>query len=56
MVVSFNPEPAATVGYTVAAAYAFGLITRTPADRKVAEPGIDLADPEPQLAVSAAAS
>jgi len=40
----------------VAAAYAFGLIARTPADRKLAEPGIDLADPGPQLAVSAAAS
>lgn len=40
----------------VAAAYAYGLIARTPADRKVAEPGIDLADPESSLAVSVAAS
>ena len=40
----------------VAAAGAFGLISRTPADRKAAGPGIDLADPEPALAGSVAAS
>jgi glycerol uptake facilitator protein len=40
----------------VAAAYAFGLIARTPADSKVAEPGIDLGDPEPQFAASVATS
>jgi glycerol uptake facilitator protein len=40
----------------VAAALTYGLIARTPADRKVAQPGIDLADPEPSLAASVAAS
>jgi len=40
----------------VAAALAYGLIARTPADRKAAEPGIDLADPAPSLAASVAAS
>ena len=40
----------------IAAALAYGLIARTPADRKVAQPGIDLADPEPNLAASVAAS
>jgi len=40
----------------VAAAYTFGLIARTPADNKVAEPGIDLGDPEPQFAASVATS
>src|SRR3954470_17511354 len=40
----------------VAAAYAYGLIARTPADRKLAEPGIDLGDPEPKLAAAVAAS
>ena len=40
----------------VAAAYAYGLIAHTPADRKLAEPGIDLADPEPKLAAAVAAS
>src|SRR5690349_9383926 len=40
----------------VAAAYAFGVIARTPADRKVPQPAIDLADPESTLAASVAAS
>src|SRR3954447_5474553 len=40
----------------VAAAYAYGLIAHTPADRKVAEPGIDLGDPEPALATAVATS
>ena len=40
----------------VAAAYAYGLIAHTPADRKLAEPGIDLGDPEPKLAAAVAAS
>jgi len=39
-----------------AAAYAYGLIAHTPADRKVAEPGIDLGDPEPALATAVATS
>src|SRR3954451_12126929 len=40
----------------IAAAYAYGLIAHTPADRKVAEPGIDLGDPGPQLAAAAVAT
>ncbi|HMC69384.1 MAG TPA: aquaporin [Mycobacteriales bacterium] len=40
----------------VAAAYAYGLIAHTPADRTVAEPGIDLGDPEPALATAVATS
>jgi len=40
----------------VLAALAYGVLARTPADRKVAAPGIDLADPEPALAASVAAS
>jgi glycerol uptake facilitator protein len=40
----------------VCAALAYGVLARTPADRKVAGAGIDLADPEPALAASVAAS
>src|SRR3954463_16392937 len=40
----------------VIAGLAFVLLSRTPADRKVAEPGIDLGDPEPQLAAAAVAT
>jgi glycerol uptake facilitator protein len=39
----------------VAAALVYGVLARTPADRDVASPGIDLGDPEPtaQHAVNA---
>jgi glycerol uptake facilitator protein len=36
----------------VVAALLYGLLTRTPADRAVAAPGLDLGDPDPQAAVS----
>jgi glycerol uptake facilitator protein len=36
----------------VVAALLYGLLTRTPADRAVAAPGLDLGDPDPQPAIS----
>jgi glycerol uptake facilitator protein len=33
----------------VAAALLYGVLARTPADRSVAVPGLDLGDPDPQL-------
>jgi glycerol uptake facilitator protein len=38
------------------AALAYGVLARTPADRAVAAPGVDLADPDPELAAARQAS
>jgi glycerol uptake facilitator protein len=36
----------------VVAALLYGVLTRTPADRAVAAPGLDLGDPDPEAALS----